>query len=47
MKYYYTEYPNRKDPFYKLMFLLAPVHDIYETRKTATKDRLKNEKGAQ
>lgn len=45
-KYYYDIFPKKNDPMYKLIFLLAPVSDVFDTRRFATEERLKNEPGA-
>lgn len=38
--YYYNVYKDRTDPMYRLIFLFAPIHKVYETRTTATRKKL-------
>jgi hypothetical protein len=45
-KYYYEIFKKKNDPMYKLIFLIAPVSDVFDTRRFATEDRLRYETGA-
>jgi hypothetical protein len=41
-KYYYEIFKKKNDPMYKLIFLIAPVSDVFDTRRFATEERLKD-----
>jgi hypothetical protein len=45
-KYYDRIFTKKDDPMMKLIGLLAPVSDVFATRRNATAERLKNENGA-